>query len=63
MSVSNIRKHYQRMKKILNLIETGEWRKYPSVAKMSIEQIDNMRQTVKEFETLGIENPSIDKTN
>lgn len=50
-------KHYQRMKKILNLIETGEWRKYPSVARMSIGQIENMRKTVLEFEELGIREP------
>jgi len=54
MALSNITKHYQRMKKILGIIERGEWQKYPSIARMSIEQVENMRKTAEELEELGI---------
>ena len=54
MAISNLLKHYQRMKKILHIVETGRWKEYPSVAKMTIEQLENMRKTAEELEELGI---------
>lgn len=44
------------MKKILGIIERGEWGKYPAIARMSIAQIENMKKTIEEFEALGIQN-------
>ena len=42
------------MKKIMGVVERGEWRRYPTICKMTLEQIENMKKTILEFETLGI---------
>lgn len=42
------------MKQIISIVEAGQWSKHPQIAKMTIEQIENMRQTILEFEELGI---------
>lgn len=42
------------MKNIIEIIETGQWAKHPQVARLTIEQVNNMRQTIIEFEELGI---------
>ena len=48
------------MKKIISIVETGQWQLYPDIAKMSIEQIEIMRKTVGEMEYLGLnKNPPI----
>lgn len=41
------------MKNIISIIENGEWKKYPDVAKLSIEQIEIMKKTIIEMECLG----------
>jgi len=53
MPFIHLTNHYIKMKQIISIIETGEWSKYPDVAKMSIHQIETMRKTVKEMELLG----------
>jgi hypothetical protein len=41
------------MKDIISIIENGEWKKYPDIAKLSIEQIEIMKKTIIEMEYLG----------
>jgi len=53
MPFIHLTNHYIKMKQIISIIETGEWSKYPDVAKMSIHQIETMRKTVGEMELLG----------
>lgn len=54
MAIKNILRHYKKMKMIVEIIERGEWRKHPAIAKLTIEQVENMRATLNEFEEMGI---------
>lgn len=53
MPFINLTNHYLKMRQIIDIVEAGEWSKYPDVAKMSIHQIETMRKTVIEMELLG----------
>jgi len=53
MPFINLTNHYLKMRQIIDIIEAGEWNRYPDVAQMSIHQIETMRKTVIEMELLG----------
>ena len=53
MAFFHLNNHYLKMKDIISIIENGEWKKYPDIAKLSIEQIEIMKKTIIEMECLG----------
>lgn len=61
MPFIHLTNHYLKMKKIVDIIESGRWREYPDIAKMTIYQIETMRKTVDEMELLGFHNKKIIK--